>query len=767
MMKLIRLMACMSAVGGAWVCRADDRLWYDEPASKSPWTIIHRSKDWRQRCLPIGNGRLGGMIFGGVAKERIQFNEDTLWVGDESFVGNSLTFGDLYLEMDHSGYSEYNRELDVSRAVHTITYRSGNVRYKRQYLASRPDKVLAFHFTADQKGAYTGTLFLNDFYTDSAPELRGNRIMLKGDDAGGSPLPYSMGGRTVESHSLRSEKDRKRFNIRLAREAQLRVLHKGGEVKIAGDKFAFSNVDELTLLLSAGTDYVNKRAMGWRGDHPHRRITADLDAASQKPFSEILARHIADYRELYARFDLDLGKTQRDVERLTTDKRLAAIYDGATDPALEALIVQYGRYLMISSSRPGTLPAHLQGIWNRSTRPAWWGDFHTDVNIQMCYWFVDKANLSECYEPYVSWLNSIREVRKARSQKKFGVRGWTFGAMNGPFGGSAYYNVKGTAAWCAQNLFDHYRFTRDKTMLREQIYPILKELCWFWEDLLQAVPDPDNPERTVLVSPDGFSPEHGPKHVDGVSFDQQLIWDLFTNTIEAGEGLGADAEWLKSLTTKRKRLLKPRIGRWGQLMEWMEDIDDPKSNHRHLSHLIALHPGRQIAPGKTPKLAKAARTSLEARGTGPSGWSKVWRSIMWARLHDGERAYASLDRLIRRGHFNTNLFSVHDPKKAFQIDGNFGFAEAVCEMIVQSHLDEIQLLPALPSAWPEGSITGTRVRGGFEMDIEWSAGRLKQATLRGVCNDHPKVTVRYADKTVRVTVAQGQRMVLTAEHFQK
>jgi alpha-L-fucosidase 2 len=523
-MKSVTL--CLAMLVFAAGAGAEDRLWYEQPASQTPWKQIHRNKDWRMRCLPIGNGQLGGMIFAHPHQERIQFNEDTLWVGDEQFVGNSLPFADLYVEQAHAKYTDYRRELDLACAVHTITYRSGGVNYKRQYFASNPDRVMVLHFTADRPGAHSGRVFLDDVYSDSQPQLAGNRIVLSGDDAGGSTLQgEARGGVTVEAQSLRLTKDKKRFNIRLARESQLRVLHKGGRIRIEDGHITFENVDELTLLLAAGTDFINQRSKGWRGEHPHQRLTADLDAASARPFDELLARHLADYRGLYDRFDIHLGDTDPKQTALPTDQRLAARVEGRADPELEALLYQYARYLMIASSRPGTMPAHLQGIWNRSVRPAWWGDYHTDVNIQMCYWFVDKANLSECYEPYVSWLNSIREVRRELTGAEFGVRGWTFGAMNGPFGGSAYYNVKGVAAWCAQNLYDHYRFTQDEQLLRERIYPILRELCWFWEDLLKERPD------GTLVSPDGFSPEHGPKHVDGVSFDQQWIWDLFTSTI--------------------------------------------------------------------------------------------------------------------------------------------------------------------------------------------------------------------------------------------
>jgi len=399
---------------------------------------------------------------------------------------------------------------------------------------------------------------------------------------------------------------------------------------------------------------------------------------------------------------------------------------------------------MISCSRPGALPANLQGLWNRSNNPPWRSDYHTDVNVQMNYWFVDAANLPECFEPYAEWLHSIREARKARTKEAFQVRGWTMRAENGIFGGSTWKWIKPTAAWCAQNLWDHYAFTQDKEYLRTRAYPIMKELCAFWEDVLKKLPD------GTLVSPHGYSPEHGPSGVDGVGHDQQLVWDLFTNTIDASRALSVDKEYAGKLASMRKRLLGPKIGRWGQLQEWMEDIDKPNEKHRHLSHLIAVHPGRQVSPLTTPKLAEAAKISMNARGDGGTGWSRAWKICIRARLHDGDRAHKILHGMLQRN-IARNLFDLHPP---FQIDGNFGYAAGVCEMLVQSHMGEIHLLPALPSAWKSGSVKGLVARGAHVVDIQWADGKLTRCRIQS--RKGSDVVLRYGKQTRRLSLKAGQ-----------
>ena len=429
---------------------------------------------------------------------------------------------------------------------------------------------------------------------------------------------------------------------------------------------------------------------------------------------------------------------------------------GGLDADLEALVFQYGRYLMIASSRDA-LPANLQGLWNNSIHPPWRCDYHTDVNVQMNYWITGPANLSECFLPLAKWLNSIRDVRKAGTKQAFHTRGWTMRAENGVFGGSTWEWIESGSAWCMQNLWDHYAFTGDKEYLRTLAYPMMKEVCEFWLDRLKTLPD------GTLVAPNGYSPEHGPRE-DGVAHDQQLIWDLFNNTIEAADSLGIDDEFRETLAAKRDKLLGPKIGKWGQLQEWMVDRDDPHDTHRHLSHLVAVYPGRQITPLATPRLAEAAKTSLTARGDVSTGWSSAWKINLWARLRDGDHAYKIIRNLIRLvgsartnyeggGGLYANLFDAHPP---LQIDGNFGYTAGVCEMLLQSHAGDIDLLPALPKAWANGSVQGLRARGGFTVDIQWNDGKLTGATVAAPAGTGGPCRVKCGRDSVTLNLRGGE-----------
>jgi alpha-L-fucosidase 2 len=676
---------------------ADPVLWYRAPA-----------EDWQREALPIGNGRLGGMVFGGIASEHVQFNEDSLWIGDEQDTGSYQAFGDLYVEFDGApaAAESYRRSLDLATGIHEVRYRQGATSYCRTYFCSHPAQVMVLQFAADKPAAYSGRVRLADAHDTGGLTAEDNRLTISGSLAGYVYGQGSTRGRTEP------------YDIALDYEAQILVLNEGGSVRASDTEIVFADCDSLTILLAADTDYVNDRARGWKGDHPHERISAQLAAASRQSREALRETHLQDYQPLFARCQIDLGQTAPAARDLPTDARLQAYRAGAADPDLEELVFQYARYLMISSSRPGSLPANLQGLWNMSNQPPWRSDYHTDVNIQMNYWFVDAANLAECFEPLAEWVNSIRSVRRDETQATFGTRGWISHAENGVFGGSTWKWSKGDAAWVAQNLWDHYAFTQDQQYLRTRAYPVLKELCEFWQDHLKELPD------GRLVSPDGFSPEHGP-HEDGVSFDQQLVWDLFTNTIDAAQTLQVDEPFREQLRAMRERLLGPQIGRWGQLQEWMVDRDDPQDQHRHLSHMIAVHPGRQISPLTTPELAQAARVSMNARGDASTGWSRAWKISIWARLHDGNRAYKILNSMLG-SMILENLFNTHPP---FQIDGNFGYAAGLCEMLVQSHMDQVHFLPALPDAWSTGSVRGMRARGGLAVDLWWEEGRATKAIL--------------------------------------
>ena len=732
--KKKRLVTWALAIGLIGAFAADSRgasskepplkLWYDRPAGA-----------WHGQTLPLGNGSMGCMIFGGVEKEQIQFNVDSLWTGDENMVGKERgvskdasylakgmgfyqNFGSVHITIEGQGETkDYRRELDLARAVHTVRYARNGARFTRETFCSYPAKVAVMRLTADAPGRYSGTISLEDAH-EAKSVAEGSRLTAAGALDNGEQY-----------------------------ESQLRVFAEGGEVKPEDGALRFTNCDSLLLVLAAETDYVMDPARKWKGDPPHRRVSERVHGVAAGDYRKLIEQHVADHQSLFNRVALDLGSTDSDRASLPTDKRIQAYRDGAADPELEALLFQYGRYLLIACSRPGSLPANLQGVWNDSNTPAWHCDYHTNINVQMNYWLAEPANLGECHLPLFDLFSAAVPLHRKASLIRFGdVPGFTMQTVNNIFGGTGWeWNMVGSA-WIAQHFWEHYAFTQDKEFLRNTAYPFMKQVCQFWEDRLKKLPD------GRLVVPQGWSPEQGPVE-DGVSYDQEIVWDLFRNTIEASEALGVDAEFRARLSDMHKRLVVPKIGKWGQLQEWMTDRDDPKNDHRHTSHLFGVYPGRQISPAQTPELARAAAVSLRARGeTGDArrSWTWPWRCALWARLGEGGKAHHMIGGLFQYN-LLPNMFATHPP---FQIDGNLGMTAGICEMLVQSHAGQIQLLPALPAAWPSGSVRGLRARGGFEVGMDWKDGRLVSATVKSVAGT--KCRVAYGNDVKDLDLVPGK-----------
>jgi alpha-L-fucosidase 2 len=701
-------------------------LWYEQPGHTP-----------LEDGLPLGNGRLGALVLGGTASERLPFNEDSLWTGDENpsgsydMMGSYQAFGDVHLSLTgQDGATHYRRSLDLRDALAHVSYQVGGVTYTREYFASHPDQVLVVHLTADTPGAYTGTLDLTDQH--------GGQIT-------------ADGAKITSLGALPN-------GLRYA--AQVRVLHEGGTVHTDGGKIVFAQCNSLTLLLACGTNYVMDYHKSWRGTDPLARVSAQVNSASTKPYAALKSAHLKDYHALFGRVGLMLGSSPADRRALPTDVRKGKD-TGGDDPELEALLFQYGRYLLISSSRPGALPANLQGLWNDSNDPPWHSDYHANINIQMNYWPAEVTNLAECHLPFLdlieSQLEPWRKATAAAPEYKLAsgapVRGWAIRTSHNIFGGLGWEWDKTANAWYCRHLWEHYEFGGDKHYLRTFAYPILKETCEFWEDHLKTLPD------GRLVVPHGWSPEHGPVE-DGVSYNQEIVWDLFHNYVQAADALGVDPEYRAKVAGMRDALVTPKIGRWGQLQEWQEDTDDPNDHHRHTSHLYAVYPGQQISLAKTPALAAAAKKSLVARSdTGDvREWSFAWRTALYARLHDGEAAHRQLIHLLSTDATLPNLIGNHPPP---QWDGNFGITAGVAEMLLQSHEGEIVLLPALPSAWPTGNVTGLRARGGFTVDLAWTEGKLVSVVLHSASGTTCRV--RSGGKSVSLTLKPGASVRLNGE----
>ena len=715
---------------------ADNLLWYRTPAA-----------NWNE-ALPVGNGRLAAMVFGGVRDERLQLNEDSVWAGEKLdrvnpqaaaalpeirrllFAGKPAeaeaiadktvisvprrmppyqTLGDLSIRFQVEGEAtDYRRELNLDDAIARVTFRAGGVLYTREVFATAVDHVIVVRLTADRPGSIRLAASMSR-ERDATGRAEGPNLAI----LEGQALPASA------RHA-----DEPKTGVRFA--GVTRVAAEGGHTRTDGTSLIVEGANSATLMIAAATTM--------RERDPLRAARAALSAAGDRPYARMRADHVADYQRFARRAEFRLDAA---APNLPSNERLARVKAGSVDLALEALYFQFGRYLLISSSRPGSLAANLQGKWNDSLAPSWDSKYTININTEMNYWPSETTGLSDLQGPLFDLVDKAREDGRHVAKSMYGARGFVIHHNTdawghaGPIDGVRSGIWPSGGAWLSLHFWDHYDFTRDREFLRARAYPVLKEATEFLLDYM--VPDRDG----MLVTGPSISPENQYKLADGTAasltmgpyMDTEIAYALFGRTIQASEILGVDSEFRSRVQEARGKLPPLKIGRFGQLQEWREDYDERDPGHRHISHLFALHPGNQITPRGTPDLARAARVTLERRlaaGGGGTGWSRAWIVNFWARLGEGDRAHENLVTLLGNS-TQPNMLDSHPP---FQIDGNFGGTAGIVEMLLQSHAGEIEILPALPSAWPTGSIKGLRARGAVGVDIRWEAGRATEVRLR-------------------------------------